>query len=114
MGDQHVARVLRRDGGAQQVAVAGIDMQRILAKDRDHIEAERDSKFLEDASDLWLADLEIRLVVEVDLVDGAAGGNDQQIVHAAIVRQNITSAKSGSHQPIGRPSACQNGSSNTP
>ena len=73
--------VLRGDGGAQQLAVGIGDVQRVLADDRDHVEAERDAELLEDAADLRLADLEVRLVVEVDLVDGAAGGDDAELVH---------------------------------
>src|SRR5690606_7111047 len=35
---------------------------------------------------LRLADLVVRLVVEIDLVDGAAGGDDEQVVHGRHVK----------------------------
>ena len=72
---------LRGDGGAQQFAILGVDVQAVLAQDRDHVEAEGDAEFLQDPADLRLADLEVGLVVEVDLVDGAAGGDDQKLFH---------------------------------
>src|SRR5690606_11781060 len=56
---------------------------RILAQHRNHAEPERHPEFLQDLADLRLADLVVRLVVEVDLVDGAAGGDDEQLFHAA-------------------------------
>src|SRR3546814_2338336 len=72
---------LRGDRRAQKFAVLGGDVQRVLAQDRDHLEAERDAQVLEDAADLRLADLVVGLVVEVHLVDGAAGGDDEKLVH---------------------------------
>ena len=81
MRDQHASGILRRDGGAQQFAVAVADVQAVLAQDRDHVEGERHAQLFQDAADLRLADLEIGLVVEIDLVDGAAGGDDAQSIH---------------------------------
>ena len=77
MGDQHVARGLCGDGVAYQFAVGFADVQRVLADDGDDVEAERDAQFLQDAADLRVADLEIGFDIEVDLVDGATGGDDQ-------------------------------------
>ena len=85
MRDEHVPRGLRRDRRAHQLAVGGIDVQAVLAQDRDHVEPERDAQFLEDAPYLRFADLVIRLVVEIHLVDRAPGGDDQQLIHAASV-----------------------------
>src|SRR3546814_2940108 len=81
VGDQHLPRRLRGDRRAQKFAVLGGDVQRVLAQDRDHLEAERDAQVLEDAADLRLAGLVVGLVVEVHLVDGAAGGDDEKPVH---------------------------------
>src|SRR5690606_8214188 len=64
-----------------QLAVGILDVQRVLAHDRQDVVAERDAEFVEDAPDLRLADLVVRLVVEVDLVDRAAGGDDAELVH---------------------------------
>jgi len=59
------------------VAVLVGDVQRILAQDRNHIETERHAQLAQDHPDLRIADLVVRLVVEVDLVDRATGGDDQ-------------------------------------
>src|SRR5690606_20783218 len=81
VGDQHVPGRLGGDGGAQQLAVLGGDVQAVLADDRDDGVAEGDAELVQDAADLRFADLEVGLVVEIHLVDGAAGGDDQQFVH---------------------------------
>src|SRR3546814_18751051 len=100
---------LRGDRRAQKFAVLGGDVQRVLAQDRDHLEAERDAQVLEDAADLRLADLVVGLVVEVHLVDGAAGGDDETLVHIVYPLTDPVGAHSGatgtSPQDLSRPTA---------
>src|SRR3546814_2727087 len=100
---------LRGDRRAQKFAVLGGDVQRVLAQDRDHLEAERDAQVLEDAADLRLADLVVGLVVEVHLVDGAAGGDDEKLVHIVYLLTDPVGAHSGatgtSPQELSRPSS---------
>src|SRR5690606_20149408 len=73
---------LRGHGGADQLAVDIGQVQRVLAQDRDDAEAEGDAQLLQDPPDLRLPHLEVGFVVEVHLVDGAAGGDDQQLFHS--------------------------------
>ncbi len=77
VGHQYMAGWLRGDGGADQLAVFIGDVQRVLAQDRNYVEAEGHAQFAQDHPDLRIADLVVRLVVEVDLVDRATGGDDQ-------------------------------------
>ena len=77
MGHQDMLGGLCGNGGANQFAVGVVDVQRILAQDWDHIEAKRHAQLAQNHADLRVTDLIVRLVVEIDLVDGAAGGDDQ-------------------------------------
>jgi len=52
-------------------------VQAVLAQDRYHGEAKRHAELAQDAADLRIADLIVGLVVEIHLVDRAAGGDDQ-------------------------------------
>lgn len=83
VGDQHVAGRLRLDRAPHQCAVLAGDVQAVLADDRDDVEAEGGADRLQDLADLRRADLERRLVVEVDLVDRPARGDDAEVIHGA-------------------------------
>ena len=86
------------DRGADARAVVVVHVQAVLAQHRQHFEREGDAERLEDVADLGLADLERRLVVEVDLVDRATGGDDGEVLHRSDpVAVRATAAPRGRH-----------------
>ncbi len=115
VGHQHVPGRLRGDGGADQFAVFIVDVQRILAQDRNHVEAERHAQLAQDHADLGVADLVVRLVVEVDLVDRATGGDDQELFHHVHARNQDRYSGAGPGTQMIRPGgrsvsvACRSG-----
>ena len=64
--------------GVNQCAFLVADVQAVLAHQSGDLEIEGDVHGVQDLADLGFADLVVALVIEIDLVDGSAGGNDEQ------------------------------------
>src|SRR5690606_4778442 len=110
VGDQHVAGRLCGDGGTDQFAVGIGDVQRIVEQDRDQVEAEGDTQLAKDYADLRIADLVVGFVVEIDLVDRATGGDDQELFHhcGESLRDRKSTRLNSSHVTISYAVFCLN------
>ena len=76
MRNQHMAGIRCRDDVPDQPAVAVTDVQAILSHQRADLEIEGHVHRVQNLADLGFADLVVTLVIEIDLVDGSASGND--------------------------------------
>ena len=74
MGDDHPLGGVTFDGLQYGLAILRRQVQAVLAQHALDIEIEGDVRLPEQDVDLGIADLELALLVEIDLVDGAAGG----------------------------------------
>jgi hypothetical protein len=81
MGDQHMLAVVAGYGVPYQFAIVFIQVQAVLAQQRYHLEAKTHVHGMQYLADLRFADLVVTHVIEIDLVDGSAGCNDQQLVY---------------------------------
>ena len=71
-------RITVCDGVTDDQTVLMIKMETVLAHDGLDFELEPHVHGTQNQADLWLPDLVVTLVIEIDLVDGSASGNDQK------------------------------------
>ena len=81
MGDQYMAGVACRDDLVNSLSVLVSEMQAVFAHQGLDFKIKANLHVLEDLPDLRVANLVIAHVIEIDFIDGAARGDDQQFVH---------------------------------
>ena len=78
MGDQHMTGIRGLDSCPDQLSFLFSHMEAVLAHQRYDLEIDCDVHGVQNLADLWFANLIITFIVEIDLVDRAAGGDDEQ------------------------------------
>ena len=76
MCDQDMAGSRCRYHIPDELAIIVIQVQAVLAHQRADFKIKCDVHGVQDLTDLGFTDLVVTLVIEIDLVDGSASGND--------------------------------------
>jgi len=79
MGNQDMTDFAGNDRIANELAILVGDMKAVFSHQRLHFKVKTDIHGIQRVSNLWLTNLVIAFVVEIDLIDGAASSNNQEI-----------------------------------
>jgi len=76
--DQDVGGIGSGNSGVDQLPLLIPNVQTVLAHQGGYLDVEGHMHCMQDLADLRLTDLIVAFIVEIDLVDGAAGCDDEQ------------------------------------